>query len=72
MSLHRADAIMPSSKSRFIVSEVKKANTVSVNNFNKIKNMFTFFVGNINKQHATDSILIVHLAQILTPLYRVK
>jgi len=34
--------------------------------------MFTFFVGNIKKQHATDSILIVHFDQILTPLYRVK
>jgi len=43
-SLHRADVIMTLSKmSFFIVSKVKKADSVSVNNFNKIKNMFIIF-----------------------------
>jgi len=44
MSLRRADVIMTLSKKPFfIVFEVKKANTVSVNNFNEIKNMFIIF-----------------------------
>jgi len=44
MSLRRADVIMTYQKAVFIVSEVKKANIVSVNNFNKIKNMFIIFL----------------------------
>jgi len=52
MSLRRADIIMASSKSRFYcIRGKKKANSVSVNNFNKIKNMFIIFVGNIKKSN---------------------
>jgi len=40
---------MPSKNAVFIVSKVKKTNSVSVNNFIKFERMFTIFVGNIKK-----------------------
>jgi len=44
ISLRRADVIMTVSKKQFLLyPRWKKANTVSVNNFNKIKNMFIIF-----------------------------
>jgi len=64
MSLRTADVIMTSLKNVvFIVSEVKKANSISVNNFNKFKCMIIISCRQcLEKQHATDNVLIAHFA----------
>jgi len=72
MSLRRADVIMTSSKMPFYCIRGEKTNSVSVNNFNKSKHMFIFLYATLEKQPATDNVLIVHFARILTPLYRVN
>jgi len=47
MSLRRANVIMTSSKCHFYFIRGEKANSVSVNNFNKIKHMLIIF----SRQH---------------------
>jgi len=57
MLLRRVDVIMTSSKMPFYCIRGEKANSVSVNNFDKIKHMFLIFC---NQHYKSNMQLIVY------------